>query len=167
LQHEVTIEPLVPAYFNGAARWLSDPDNNRWLYSEWRGRTVDERLLAIVAMSEKSRLYLVSYAGAAAGLVALSEINRIDCCAGVWYVLGERELGAKGVMTSAVALLVEVAFRTLHLHTLHASVMAGNAASERILQKNGFRCAGRLREGFAYDGRFVDRILYDIVDASR
>ena len=47
-------------------------------------------------------------------------------------------------MTEAVRAAVGFGFDALHLHRLEAATMPNNAASIRVLERNGFR-----REGFA------------------
>jgi RimJ/RimL family protein N-acetyltransferase len=158
---EVAIEPLTQEHYEQVGRWLSEPESNRWLYAEWRGRAVDERLVAVVAMSARNRLLLVRCDGVPAGLVALGDVNLYDRSAALWYVLGERSVAGRGVMSAAVGQAVQWAARELGLHSLHASVLDGNGASRRVLEKNGFREAGRLREAFRMGDGFVDRILYD------
>jgi RimJ/RimL family protein N-acetyltransferase len=56
------------------------------------------------------------------------------------------------------------AFDELELHSVSASIRAGNEASERLLRSVGFRYVGTLREGFRDDrGLFVDRMQYDLL----
>jgi hypothetical protein len=41
--------------------------------------------------------------------------------------------------------------------------MEDNAASHRVLQKAGFREAGRIRRAASSGGRQVDRIYFDLI----
>jgi RimJ/RimL family protein N-acetyltransferase len=157
-----TIEPLAPDQFPLAAGWLSDPAINRWLTSEWRGRQVDTKILAIAVRNQKNRLYLVRDNGTPVGLVGLSDIDRDDRCAMVWYLLGERASGGKGLATAAVGLACRAATAELSLSCIYAWIMEPNTASRRVLEKNGFREAGRLRRATTVDGRPVDRIYFDL-----
>jgi ribosomal-protein-alanine N-acetyltransferase len=160
----VTIEPLDEDHFALAAKWLSDPDINRWLYAEWRGRAVDERLVAIVAANKRNRLFMVRTGGDAVGLVALGEINELDRSASLWYVLGEKVSASRGLTTQAVGLVVGFAFESLKLHSIHASVVDTNVGSRRVLEKNEFARCGCIRQGFLLDGAFRDRLIFDRVN---
>jgi len=77
----------------------------------------------------------------------------------VGYALDEEHQG-QGLMTEAVALGCEVGFRVLELHRLQAATLTWNRASQRVLEKNGFR-----REGFApgylkIAGHWQDHIIF-------
>ncbi len=157
----VAIEPLAPESCARAAAWIADPRVNHWLYAEWRERPVSEALVAAVAMNAKNRLFMVRDDGAEVGLVALSQISSHDRHASLWYLLGETGLGGRGIETTAVGLLAGRAFAEFGLHSLDASVHEPNVASRRVLEKNGFRLAGRLRGAFVVDGAYVDRLLYE------
>jgi ribosomal-protein-alanine N-acetyltransferase len=163
MRDEVSLQPLPPAQFHLAATWLAEPEINRWLYSEWRGRDVDEKLVAIVAMNSRNRLYLVGCGEVPVGLVALSEINRTDCSAAVWYLLGVRALGGRSVISTGLKQLCLIARERFQLHTLHASVIDGNAGSIRVLENCGFAYVGRFRQAFKLGELFADRLLYDRV----
>ena len=73
----------------------------------------------------------------------------------------KRELILEGVYSSADE--VRMAFEELGLRSVNASVMAPNVASARVLERCGFRPAGRLRKGLRLDEEFVDRIVYDLL----
>lgn len=160
---EVSVDLLQPEFYELAATWLSNPDINCWLYSEWRNRSVDGRMVALVAANTRNRLFLACAANRPVGIVALGEINEIDRSASIWYLLGDQESNGRGITRRAVGLASDYAFGELALHTLYASVMDGNISSCRILEKNNFCEVGRFRDAFCVDGKFVDRIAFDRV----
>jgi len=74
------------------------------------------------------------------------------------YWMGQSFAG-QGLMTEAVALVLPLVFETLALHRVHAAFLPDNAASRRVLERNGF-----VEEGFAerylqIDGRWADHVL--------
>ena len=78
------------------------------------------------------------------GRIALSQIVRgVFQNAYLGYSIGERWNG-RGFATEAVGLVLDFAFDDLGLHRVQAAVMPRNAASIRVLEKNGFR-----EEGYA------------------
>ena len=77
----------------------------------------------------------------------------------VGYALDHRHEG-QGLMTEAAAIGCEVGFRLLGLHRLQAATLPWNKASQRVLEKNGFR-----REGFApgylkIAGHWQDHVIF-------
>jgi RimJ/RimL family protein N-acetyltransferase len=157
----ISIEPLPVDHFGLVAEWLSKPDVNRWLTSEWRNRTVEPQVIAVVVRNRRNRLFLVRSNGEPCGMVALSDIDVVDGTAMVWYLLGEPSLAGRGVTSEAVRLIARESFETLGLRSLYAWAMADNVASQRVLKKAGFRHVGQIRESAVSDGAPVSRIYFD------
>lgn len=159
----VTIEPLTKPDFDTVATWLSNPTINQWLASGWRGKHVDAKALAIVTMKPFNRLFLARYQGVPCGLIAIGCIDTIDNTGTLWYLLGNPAHSGRGTMTAAVRQVLQMAFNELGLRTVTASIMQGNDSSRRVLEKNGFKEVGILRQGLTFNGQAVDRILFDLV----
>lgn len=161
----ITIETLSPEHFTAAAAWISNPEINRWLTAEWRGCASNPAMVAIACRSKKNRICLVRRDGAPVGIVGLADIDQADRCAMAWYLLGEAGLGGKGVISDAVGQMCRAGFRDLGLRNIYAWIMEPNRKSRRVLERNGFREAGRLRQAAELDGAPVDRIYFDLTAA--
>jgi RimJ/RimL family protein N-acetyltransferase len=161
---EVTLSPVTAASAEIVARWLSDPNINRWLYGDFRNATVSPRQVVLLASSPRNELWTIACDGAPCGVIALSHIDRHDQSASIWYLIGDPRYLGRGVATRAVRQAVALAFQQ-GLQSLNASVMAGNDASGRVLERSGFRLAGVMRNGVRLDDRFVDRLMYDVLPA--
>lgn len=158
----ISIRDLVPDDFARVAGWLSRPEVNRWLTSEWRGREVQPATIAMAVRNKRNRLFLVSDDATPCGMAALADIDVADRTAMVWYVLGEPGLGGRGITSEAVRLVARKAFAELGLASVYAWIMEDNVASRRVLEKAGFREAGRIRDATCSAGRQVDRIYFDL-----
>jgi RimJ/RimL family protein N-acetyltransferase len=158
-----TLEELSPEQFARVAQWLSDPEINRWLTPEWRRSETSPSMIALAVRSRRNLLFLVRYEGEPCGLVVLSDIDTVDRTAMIWYLLGVRRLGGKGITAAAVRQLVCLAFERLGLASVYAWAMDDNAVSKRLLLRVGFREAGRLRQSAWSAGRQVDRVYFDMV----
>ena len=96
------------------------------------------------------------------GGITLSNIRRRAAQFGnLGYWMG-RQFAGQGMMTEAVGITLPFVFDSLDLHRLHAAFLPGNAASRRVLEKNGF-----VEEGFApgylqIDGRWEDHVLFGL-----
>jgi RimJ/RimL family protein N-acetyltransferase len=157
----VTISELTPAHLELVAAWLSDPANSQWLNSEWRRQEVSPRLVAMAMRNPRNRMFLVHCGRADCGLIGLYDIDETDRTASVWYVLGEKRFSNRGIMTQALSQLVAHSFSFLRLASLSAWTMEENVSSQKVLQKAGFAPAGRFRKSARFNGRLVDRILFD------
>jgi RimJ/RimL family protein N-acetyltransferase len=163
----VTIAPLERENFARIASWLSDPATNRLLTAEWRNRAVDATVIAIAVRNKKNLLYQVSCGDSLCGLVAFSELEPRDRSAMIWYALGDRAFAGRGVTTTAVSEMCRVGFGQLQLASIWAMVLTPNAASVRVLEKVGFRPAGRLRQVERVDEEPLDRLYFDLLPGER
>ena len=157
-----TIEELTQPYFDLVAGWLSDPEINRWLTAEWRGRIVSPGLIAIMVRSKKNRVFLVRSNGQPLALTALADIDTADATAMVWFFLGDSAFSGQGIVSQAVRQMVRKCFQEIKLESLYAWTMEDNLASAKVLQKVGFHEAGRIRRATCSNGRQVDRIYFDM-----
>jgi [ribosomal protein S5]-alanine N-acetyltransferase len=77
----------------------------------------------------------------------------------IGYVFHKNHWG-KGYGTEAVALMNDFAFTSLNLHKLHASVVDANIGSARILEKNGYKLEGRLKDHYFIEDKYYDSLLF-------
>jgi RimJ/RimL family protein N-acetyltransferase len=66
----------------------------------------------------------------------------------------------RGYATEAVGEIIRFGFDTLRVHRIAAWLVAENVASARVLEKNGLRLEGRLRDKEAFKGRYWDVLMY-------
>ena len=98
--------------------------------------------------------------GALVGGLTLANIRRgVAQAASVGYWMGLPYV-REGHMTEAVRALIPFAFGTLRLHRLEAACIPTNAASIRLLEKNGFVREGYAREYLCINGTWQDHLLY-------
>ena len=83
-------------------------------------------------------------------------------CAEIGYWLA-RPFWGQGIMTEVVRALCGFAFAEWKLVRITAHVFDFNAASARVLEKNGFSLEGLLRKHHRKAGRFLDSRLYALV----
>ena len=81
------------------------------------------------------------------------------CNVEIGYWLGQPYWG-RGVVTQVARVLTEQAFLRPDVTRVFAPVHAGNAASMRVLQKNGFFREAELRQSAIKAGRVIDRVQW-------
>ena len=74
------------------------------------------------------------------------------------YWLGRAHWGG-GVMTEAVKLATNHAFREFKLKRIHAHVFSFNPASKRVLEKAGFEQEGIMKKEIRKNGKYIDCYL--------
>lgn len=123
----------------------------RQYQKEWRDevayafflyRTVDQRLLGGLSLSNVRR-----------GVTQA-------CTLGYW--MGGPFAG-QGYMSEAVRTAIPFVFEHLWLHRLEAACLPDNAASMRVLERNGFRREGLALRYLKIDGVWQDHCLYGLV----
>lgn len=78
------------------------------------------------------------------------------------YYISELFWG-QGLGTSAVKQTCEYIFENTDILRIFAEPFACNAASRRILEKNGFLCEGNMRANAVKNGKVLDMALYALL----
>ncbi|ACJ16186.1 N-acetyltransferase [Thermococcus onnurineus NA1] len=126
-------------------------DELEW-YEALRREKKHEKVFAVIENSSRSLV----------GLVGLHKIDFHNGRAELGYFIG-KEYWGRGYASEAVSLAVRYAFEWLNLRKVYAHVYESNGASIRILEKNGFKLAGRWRKHQYVPGEgFVDVLCYEL-----
>ena len=73
------------------------------------------------------------------------------------------EFHGQGIITEAIAKVVDYGFNTMQLHSIEAIIDPDNIASATVLEKNNFVKEAHLKENEFYDGRFLDTVIYSLI----
>ena len=150
-----------------ASREFLKPYEPRWTESDLSQRVYASRLKRgreeARAGTDYSFFIFARSEGQLVGGITLSNIRRRAAqFVTLGYWMGAEHAG-QGLMTEAVGVVVPFAFDTLGLHRIHAAFLPNNAASRRVLEKNGFaeegcrRAAIRKPDGL-HDVRLFGRV---------
>jgi ribosomal-protein-serine acetyltransferase len=101
--------------------------------------------------------------GALAGGVVCWYINRQNRNAEVGYWLGHGYTG-RGVATRAARWAVDRLFTIEGLHRVEMQCGVGNGPSRAVAERLGFRPEGVRRESHWITDRFVDHVMYGMLD---
>jgi ribosomal-protein-alanine N-acetyltransferase len=124
-------------------------DARKWL--EMVGDNKDDIILAIEIERE---------AAGGIGLHGLKDVYRYNGEIGYW--LSEVHWG-KGIMSEAVAVMVEYAFTKTRWLRLFASIYQHNLSSMRVLEKNGFSREAIHRKAVMKGGELLDEHLFALL----
>ncbi|HEX8563438.1 MAG TPA: GNAT family N-acetyltransferase [Flavobacterium sp.] len=75
------------------------------------------------------------------------------------------EFHGNGYVSEAIAVVVEYGFEQMKLHSIEAIIAPENIASARVLEKNNFIKEAHLRENEYYEGRFLDTVIYSLLES--
>jgi RimJ/RimL family protein N-acetyltransferase len=156
--------PLGVDDFDVAARWLADERNAQWLDFGGASGVLNPVSLRILSQRAGHCVWMYGPAvGSPAGLVALGNIQRRFRTAEAWFVLGAKEHARQDLTVTALGRLLEHGFTQLDLRCVHAWTVEINRGGRRVLERLGFRLAGRLRESHAIGDRAYDRLWFDLL----
>src|SRR6478736_4912476 len=74
------------------------------------------------------------------------------------------EYNGKGIVSEALQKVVEYGFKEMKLHSIEAILDPENKGSEKVLLKNGFVKEAHLIENEYYEGRFLDSMIYSLLN---
>ncbi len=70
------------------------------------------------------------------------------------------EFHNQGIVSEAVAAVLDFGFTDLKLHSVEAVIGPENHASAKVLEKNGFVKEAHFKENEYYEGKFLDTVVY-------
>jgi ribosomal-protein-alanine N-acetyltransferase len=95
------------------------------------------------------------HSGTLAGAIRYNRFEKKWRCGEIGYEL-HPDFWGKGLMTEAVAVVVACGHQSFRLNRIEAWTLPGNAASDRVLAKTGFRHEGTLRQRAWFKGAYHD-----------
>jgi len=96
------------------------------------------------------------------GHMGMHNIQWPNGCATTGSVIGADDARGRGVGTEAKLLLLYHSFMVVGLRKIISTVKAFNSQSAGHLIKCGYHFAGRYRQHFFHEGRFVDELHFEI-----
>jgi len=145
------------------AGWLARKENYQWLDFGGGKQIVTPALLKV--MTQRDTHYLRVYTaddGRPIGVVGLNNVDRSFRSGTLWGATGEKSFRSRGYATFASSRFLTLAFEELGLHSVNTWIVEHNP-SRRVLERLKFRYYGRQRECHAIDGRFYDRLFFDLL----
>ena len=89
------------------------------------------------------------------GAIRYNHFEKKSKCGEIGYE-SHPDFWGKGLMTEAVGVIVSCGHQSFGLNRIEAWTLPGNAASDRVLEKSGFRFEGTLRQKAWFKGGYHD-----------
>lgn len=141
--------------------------NNKKIWNNMRNSfpypfTIEDAVTLINSINSKisKTIKAIDFKGELIGVVSLhikEDIFRFNGEIGYW--IGEKYWG-RGVGTKVVELMSIYGFEELGLNRIYAQVFEDNLASMIVLEKNGYKKEGTLRQAIFKNGQFLNNIIY-------
>jgi len=107
--------------------------------------------------------FTILFDGEFAGQLTVSGIVRGSLHSGHIGYWVDRRFAGRGIMPTAVALVVDHCFREVGLHRVEVNIRPENAASLRVVEKLGFRPEGRHDKYLHIAGDWRDHLSFALV----
>jgi RimJ/RimL family protein N-acetyltransferase len=98
------------------------------------------------------------------GMISLMKVDYDNKNAEIGYWLGKKYWGRK-IMKEAIKLFLNFGFNKVKLTRIYAKVMHPNISSAKLLEKSGFQYEGRMRKATLKDGKWMDALMYSILNS--
>lgn len=164
------LRPLAPGDAGALLALFGDGQVTRWtsldrFEDEAAARAMIERIGQDFAAGTRQQWGIVEPddgTGEVIGTAILAQLDRRHRRAEVGFAVRRSHWGRR-IVSRALPLLIDHAFGTLDLHRLEANVDPDNAASLRVLERNGFRREGHQRERFHQEGAWHDALMLGLL----
>jgi len=118
------------------------------------------KFIAMALGIKPARLFAIDVQGQAIGSIGFfpqSDIHAKNAEMGYWLA---QEYWGQGIMVQAVDQLVEYAFATFDIIRIYARPFGTNKASQRVLEKSGFKLEATFEKALFKRGEFIDEKIY-------
>jgi len=127
-------------------------------YTEENGKL----FIAFATKNSPINVFAIEVGGEAVGGIGIhqqQDIMRKNAELGYW--LAEPFWG-KGIITKAIPQMLDFAFKTYDITRVYARPFGTNLASQRVLEKTGFKLEARFEKTIFKNGEFLDELVYAI-----
>lgn len=143
--------------------WLNDEAVNRFLESRFQHQDIDGVRAFVAGMLESDKNLFLGIRDLGldrhVGNIKLGPIDPRHGLGEIGIMIGDREAWGRGIGSSAIAVLADIARDELGLRKLTAGCYASNLGSSKAFEKAGFAVEGNRPGHFILDGRPEDLVL--------
>ena len=143
----VSLFVLMPEHVTEAyVSWLNAYEINQYLECRFVTHTVEStRAFVTTTLASPNNVFLgikCRLLDRHVGNIKLGPINQNHGTGEVGFLVGDKAASGRGVATSAISMVIEIARNQLNLRKLTAGCYASNGGSRRALEKSGFVIEG-------------------------
>ena len=127
-------------------------------YTIGKGKTFIENVIS----TKPTQIFAIDINQEAIGAIGIhpqSDIQRRNAELGYWLA---KPYWGKGIMTEAISRMIEYSFKTWEINRIFARPFGNNIASQKVLEKAGFKLEARFEKTFYKNNEFIDELIYAI-----
>ncbi len=160
---QVSVRKFSEDDIKNKVRWINDPCNNQFLHYDLP-LEYEKTLNWYLKNQDNTSRYdgVIEVDSIPVGLIGLIGIDKTDLCAEFYITLGEQNYKGKGVAKEASLKILEKAFTEYGLKKIFLYTEKDNLFAQKLFSATGFVQKKLLKGHIIYNGRKVDRYLYEI-----
>ena len=160
----LTPEHVTDSYVS----WLNTPEINRYLESRFVTHTVEStRAFVASVLASPNNLFLgikSHQLGRHVGNIKLGPIDPHHETGDIGILIGDKAAWGKGIATSAIEAISEIARNRLKLRKLTAGCYEPNQGCAKAFLKAGFALEAVRPKQYWCEGKFVDVLLFGLIN---
>lgn len=122
-----------------------------------------EKFIGIFTKHDAPPVFAIEYNGEYVGNISLHQgVDVYRKSAEIGYFIGEPYWN-KGITTRAVKLIVEYGFKNMDIVRIHTGIFEYNTASQRVLEKCGFKKEGIFEKSIFKNNRLWNEVRYALL----
>ena len=154
LFYEWATDPEVQPFWGGRGRYKGFDD----FLHDWQPHYFDG------SQPDSGRCFTIEAGARAIGMIAYNRIDVRNSSTEIDIVIGDPAHRDRGYGTDAVRAFLAFLFDTVGLHRVWLGTSDYNVRAQRAYEKCGFRREGVTRQSSWVDGRWVDDVIYGILE---
>jgi len=152
----LSLQEIGQNYLN----WINDYEVTR--YTELRFKKSKQSDIKKFVLenwtSDKNILFGIFFKNYHVGNIKLGPINWEHLRSELSYIIGEKKIWGKGIGTKCINSVVEFAFSVIGLQKVNAGYYEINIASQKVLERTGFRKEGVRLSNVIVNGKRINSV---------
>ncbi len=165
MKYNFTLRPWTTADLNSLVTFADNTEIAKFMTDQFPHPYTSENGKAFIAAASKGsplHIFAIDINGQAAGGIGIhpqTDIHRKNAELGYW--LAEPFWG-HGIITKAVLQIVDYGFKNFEINRIFARPFGTNKASQRVLEKAGFKLEARFEKSLFKNGEYIDELVYAV-----
>lgn len=160
-----TLRPWKESDLTSLVKYANNPNIAKNMTDQFVHPYTEENGKMFISFATKDspiHIFAIDLNGEAIGGIGVhpqGDVMRKNAELGYW--LAEPFWG-KGIISKLIPQMVEFAFKTYDITRLYARPYGANIASQKVLEKSGFKLEARIEKNIFKNGEFLDELIYAV-----
>jgi len=175
---KIILVPFKKKHLNDPSylAWLRDKTVTRFIGRPELNKNITSKSLKryyIKVSTSKNLKFFAVHEKKTKSFIGTAKIKMLEIAgiytnvADIGLMIGNKTFWGKGLGTDALQALSKYAFHKLHARKLTGGVMSPNVGMIRAFLKSGFMIEGKLKKQILHEKKFVDHILFGLLNKTR